>query len=85
VFIGGKGCGCGGSGLLGRYSMLLSATGSDDEWECEDMESVASWGLTEGYHGGNCCSETTDEDGGACSSDSNLFTRGQRGQDVFTR
>jgi hypothetical protein len=63
------------SGLLGRHSVLLSAAGSDDEWEREEMESVASWGLTEDCHGGNCCSETADEDGGACSSDSSLLQR----------
>jgi hypothetical protein len=39
------------------------------------MESVASWGLTEDCHGGNCCSETADEDGGACSSDSSQLRR----------
>lgn len=63
------------SGLLGRHSVLLSAAGSDDEWDGEERESVASWGLTEDRYGGNCFSETADEDDGACSSDSSLLRR----------
>ncbi|XP_062223795.1 uncharacterized protein LOC133922457 isoform X2 [Phragmites australis] len=61
------------SGLLGHHSVLLSAADSD-EWEEGVEESVASWGLPEECYGGNF-SETADEDGGACSSDSSLLRR----------
>ncbi|XP_062185813.1 uncharacterized protein LOC133889312 [Phragmites australis] len=58
-------------GLLGRHSVLLSAADSDESEDREE-ESVASWGLPEECYSGNF-SETADEDGGVCSSNSSLL------------